>query len=78
MALLDKIKELLGKNPDQVNKVIDKAGDAAKGKFAGHEDKIDQAVHKVKDVAGGGRTAGDTPPAGGEPNPGTPPPNPQG
>ncbi|MGC5026057.1 antitoxin [Tsukamurella sp. DT100] len=75
MALLDKIKELLGKNPDQVNKVIDKAGSAAKGKFAGHDDKIDQAVNKVKDVTGGGGT----PPAGGaEPTPGTPPPSPQG
>lgn len=75
MALIDKIKELLGKNPDQVNKVIDKAGSAAKGKFAGHEDKIDQAVNKVKDVTGGGTN----PPAGGaEPAPGTPPPNPQG
>lgn len=75
MALLDKIKELLGKNPDQVNKVIDKAGSAAKGKFAGHEDKIDQAVNKVKDVTGGNAN----PPAGGgDPTPGTPPPNPQG
>ncbi|MCS3779592.1 antitoxin [Tsukamurella ocularis] len=75
MALLDKIKELLGKNPDQVNKVIDKAGSAAKGKFAGHEDTIDQAVNKVKDVTGGGTT----PPAGGAaPTPDTPPPNPQG
>ncbi|WP_336670175.1 antitoxin [Tsukamurella sp. USMM236] len=82
MALLDKIKELLGKNPDQVNKVIDKAGSAAKGKFAGHEDKIDQAVNKVKDVTGGanppagGATppdGGTTPPAGGETTPGTPP-----
>ncbi|CAM3889952.1 Antitoxin [Tsukamurella ocularis] len=80
MALLDKIKELLGKDPDQVNKVIDKAGSAAKGKFAGHEDKIDQAVTKVKDVAGGGGATppagGTTPPAGGDPTPGTPPPNP--
>ncbi|MBS4102282.1 antitoxin, partial [Tsukamurella paurometabola] len=61
MALLDKIKELLGKNPDQVNKVIDKAGSAAKGKFAGHEDKIDLAVNKVKDVTGGGQASGETP-----------------
>lgn len=83
MALLDKIKELLGKNPDQVNKVIDKAGTAAKGKFAGHEDKIDQAVNKVKDVTGAGTTppaggptppaGGATPPAGGDSAPGTPP-----
>ncbi|KXO90660.1 Uncharacterised protein (plasmid) [Tsukamurella tyrosinosolvens] len=84
MALLDKIKELLGKNPDQVNKVIDKAGTAAKGKFAGHEDKIDQAVNKVKDVTGGAGTTppaggptppagGATPPAGGDSAPGTPP-----
>lgn len=62
MALLDKIKELLGKNPDQVNKVIDKAGDAAKGKFAGHDGQIDQVVNKVKDVTGGS-----TPPAPGTP-----------
>ncbi|TWS18359.1 antitoxin [Tsukamurella asaccharolytica] len=71
MALLDKIKELLGKNPEQVNKVIDKAGAAAKGKFAGHEDKIDQAVNKVKGATGSANT---TPPApGGEQAPGTPP-----
>lgn len=75
MALLDKIKELLGKNPDQVNKVIDKAGSAAKGKFAGHEDKIDLAVNKVKDVTGrqGGAGQDTPPPAGGEPGPGVPP-----
>ncbi|MET9329214.1 antitoxin [Tsukamurella sp. NPDC003166] len=68
MALLDKIKELLGKNPDQVGKVIDKAGSAAKGKFAGHDAQIDMATNKIKDVAGG-----NAPHAGGEPAPGTPP-----
>ncbi|GAA1077448.1 antitoxin [Tsukamurella spumae] len=68
MALLDKIKELLGKNPDQVNTVIDKAGTAAKSKFAGHDAQIDMATNKIKDVTGG-----NTPPAGDEPAPGTPP-----
>ena len=44
MGFLDKAKELLGKHDDKVDQALNKAGDAAKKKFAGNEQHIDTAT----------------------------------
>lgn len=50
MSIIDKLKELVGKNPDRVKGGIDKAGDMfdqrTGGKYADHVDKGQQ---KAKD-----------------------------
>lgn len=52
MSFIDKAKDLVNKHEEQVDKGLDKAGEAAKGKFAGHDDQIDQVVNKAKDATG--------------------------
>ncbi|MET0190150.1 MAG: antitoxin, partial [Pseudonocardia sediminis] len=37
MGFLDKAKELLGQHDDKVDQGLNKIGDAAKTKFAGHD-----------------------------------------
>ncbi|WP_282768530.1 antitoxin [Amycolatopsis magusensis] len=49
MSLFDKAKDAISKNPDQAEKGVDKAADAAKSKFGDHADKVDQASDKAKD-----------------------------
>lgn len=50
-ALGDKAKDLAGEHSEQVDKGIDKVGDAAGDKF-GH-DKVDGVTDKAKDAVGG-------------------------
>ncbi|WP_156757122.1 antitoxin [Actinokineospora pegani] len=47
--LKNKAKEALGKNPDKAEQGVDKAGEAAKGRFGQHSDKIDSATEKAKE-----------------------------
>uniref|UniRef100_UPI0027E23375 antitoxin n=1 Tax=Pseudonocardia sp. ICBG601 TaxID=2846759 RepID=UPI0027E23375 len=44
MGFLDKAKELLGQHDDKVDQALNKAGDAAKQKYAGHDGQIDAAT----------------------------------
>ena len=64
MGFLDKAKDLLGKNADKVDTVINKAGDLVdkrtQGKYASTVDKVQQAAKKaVQDNTG---PAGQVPP----------------
>ena len=82
MGFLDKAKDLLGKNADKVDTVINKAGDLVdkktQGKYASTVDKVQQAAKKaVQDNTG---PAGHVPPgqqSGQVPPPQPPPTQPQ-
>lgn len=53
--ITDKAKGLLEDNADKVDEGIDKAAELAKEKTGGqHDDKIDAAAEKLKDVLPGG------------------------
>jgi hypothetical protein len=56
MGFLDKIKEMLGQHDDRVDPALDKAGDAAKARFAGQAGLIDGLVDKAKAATGQGDT----------------------
>lgn len=63
MGFLDKAKDLLSKNADKVDTVIDKAGDLVdkktQGKYASAVDKVQDAAKKaVSDQAGKPGTPG--------------------
>jgi hypothetical protein len=85
MSFLDKAKDLLGKNADKVDTVINKAGDLVDkrthGKYASTVDKVQQAAKKavVDNTAGGqvppGQHSGQVPPP--QPPPTQPPVPPQ-
>ena len=53
MAFLDKVKNLLAKNADKVDTVIDKAGDVVnkktQGKYTSTVDKVQDAAKKAVD-----------------------------
>jgi MT0933-like antitoxin protein len=53
MAFLDKVKNLLAKNADKVETVIDKAGDVVdkktQGKYTSTVDKVQDAAKKAVD-----------------------------
>lgn len=62
MSIVDKVKEMLGKNPDQAKKAVDKAGDMLDDKTGGkYADKVDTAQDRAKDFIdkdkGGGTPA---------------------
>ncbi|MEB8327195.1 antitoxin [Dietzia kunjamensis] len=68
MGLFDKAKDFAGKNPDKVDSVLDKAGDAfdqrTGGKYAEH---TDTAQEKAGDyLTGGTADSPDNPPSEGE------------
>lgn len=71
MGFMDKAKDLLNQHDDKVDQGLDKAGEAAKGRFAGHEGHIDQGVDQLQRMTGDGDTTQDHAP--GEAPPGTPP-----
>jgi hypothetical protein len=79
MGFLDKAKDLLAKNADKVDTVIDKAGDLVdkktQGKYTSTVDKVQEAAKKaVADNAGPvppGQQSGHVPPP--QPPPTTPP-----
>ncbi|MHA3703662.1 antitoxin [Jatrophihabitans sp. YIM 134969] len=53
MPGLDDIKNAAEQHDDQIDKGLDKAGDAAKDKVGGHDDQIDKAVDKGQAATGG-------------------------
>ena len=83
MGFLDKAKELLGQHDDKVDQGFNKAGDAAKQKFAGHDEHIDKVTGMAREKTGEGDTTQQAGPPPGEgqappPPPGqAPPPPPQ-
>jgi hypothetical protein len=79
MGFMDKVKNLLGQHGDKVDKALDKAGEAAKARFAGHESQIDQGVDRLKKMTGPGDSAqppAEAPPSQ-QPKGDQPPPPPQ-
>jgi hypothetical protein len=80
MGFMDKAKNLLGQHGDKVDKALDKAGEAAKSRFAGHESQIDQGVDRLKKMKGTGDSAqppSEAPPSQQPPKGEQPPPPPQ-
>lgn len=81
MGFLDKAKDLLGKNADKVDTVINKAGDLVdkktQGKYASTVDKVQDAAKKVV-ADSAGNTGGQVPPnqQSGQVPPAAPPPTP--
>ncbi|MBW0135979.1 antitoxin [Pseudonocardia abyssalis] len=63
MSFLDKAKDLLNQHDDKVDQALDKAGEAAKGRFAGHEGHIDGLVDQAQQRTGAGDTTQQAPPA---------------
>ncbi|MBP2366036.1 antitoxin [Pseudonocardia parietis] len=82
MGFLDKAKELLGKHDDKVDQALNKAGDAAKKKFAGNEQHVDTATKFARERTGTGDSTAQEPgqaPPEGQQQPGqAPPPPPPG
>jgi hypothetical protein len=66
MAFLDKLKNLIAKNPDKAHTVIDKAGDMfdkkTQGKYAQHVDKAQEAARKAAGGNNPQQPGGPTPP----------------
>ncbi len=63
MSFLDKAKELLDQHDDKVDQGLDKAGDLAKTKFAGHDQQIDAVIDQAQQRTGAGDTTQAPPPA---------------
>lgn len=62
MGFLDKAKDMLGQHDDKVDQALDKAGEHAKGRFAGHDEHIDKAVDFAQQRTGEGDTTEGPPP----------------
>jgi len=73
MGFLDKAKDLLGQHDDKVDQGLDKLGEAAKGKFAGHDEQIDGLVERAQQATGEGDTTAPPPPAAPTPEAAPPP-----
>lgn len=56
MSFLDKAKDLLNQHDDKVDQALDRAGEAAKGRFAGHEGQIDGLIDQAQQRTGAGDT----------------------
>ena len=77
MSFMDKAKDLLNQHDDKVDQALDKVGEAAKGRFAGHDAQIDSLVDQAQQRTGAGDTtaapqdapAGQQPPADQAPPP---------
>jgi MT0933-like antitoxin protein len=69
--MVNKAKEWAGENPDKADSFVDKGGDAVKGKFAGHEEQVDQFGDKAKGFLHG---SGENPPPPEGEQPPPPPP----
>ncbi len=61
MSFLDKAKDMLNQHDDKVDQGLDKAGEAAKGRFAGHEGHIDGFVDQAQQRTGAGDTTATAP-----------------
>jgi len=56
MGFMDKAKDMLNQHDDKVDQGLDKAGESAKGRFAGHDEHIDQGVDRLQGMTGEGDT----------------------
>lgn len=56
MGFLEKAKDLSNQHDDKVDQALDKGGEAAKGRFAGHEGHIDAGVDRAQAMTGAGDT----------------------
>jgi hypothetical protein len=54
MSFLDDAKNLIDQHDDQVDQALDKVGDLAKEKFAGHDEQIDAIVDQAQQHTGAG------------------------
>lgn len=60
-----KAKDYADQNDEQVDQGLDRAGEMAKGRFAGNDGTIDSAVDRAQQYTGGGdTTAAGADPAG--------------
>jgi hypothetical protein len=50
---INKAKAFADEHDEQVDQGLDKAGEFAKGRFAGHDEQIDQGVDKAQQFTGG-------------------------
>jgi MT0933-like antitoxin protein len=72
----DKAKDLADQHDDKVDQGLDRAGDEAGKRFAGHESQVDGLVDKGKQYTGGGDTTAapaDAPAEGADPAAEVPP-----
>ena len=69
MSFMDRAKDMLDQHDDKVDQALDQAGEAAKGRFAGHDAHIDGVVDQAQQRTGAGDTTAATGPgtAGGAP-----------
>lgn len=63
MGFLDRAKNLLSQHDDKVDQGLDKVGDAAKERFAGHDEQIDGLIDQAQERTGEGDTTQEAPPA---------------
>ncbi|MCX6465385.1 MAG: antitoxin [Pseudonocardiales bacterium] len=56
MSFMDKAKDLLNQHDDKVDQALDKVGEAAKGRFAGHDAQIDSLIDQAQQRTGAGDT----------------------
>ncbi len=62
MSFMDKAKDLLNQHDDKVDQALDRVGDAAKARFAGHDSQIDGLVDQAQQRTGAGDTTAATAP----------------
>ena len=63
----NKAKALADQHDEQVDQGLDRAGDAAKDRFAGHDSQIDSAVDRAQQYTGEGDTTVPAPTEGAQP-----------
>ena len=56
MSFMDRAKDLLDQHDDKVDQALDKVGEAAKARFAGHDEQIDGLIDQAQQRTGAGDT----------------------
>jgi hypothetical protein len=64
---VNKAKGLADQHDEQVDQGLDRAGDAAKERFAGHDGQVDSVVDRAQQYTGAGDTTAVAPVEGGDP-----------
>jgi hypothetical protein len=64
MSFMDRAKDLLDQHDDKVDQALDKVGEMAKQRFAGHDAQIDGLIDQAQQRTGAGDT---TQPAAAQP-----------
>jgi MT0933-like antitoxin protein len=64
---VNKAKDLASEHDEQVDQGLDRGGDMAKERFAGHEGQIDSVVDRAQQYTGEGDTTAVAPAEGGDP-----------